>query len=212
VSLVQRTEAVPSFARQTGMPCSSCHSVFPQLNSFGRQFKLNGYKLIAAEVNESKQEDSTSSITLLKLLKSFPLSVLVQTSATHTGKAQPGKQNDYVAFPQQLSLFIAGEVSPNIGTFIQVTYDQVSGAFGMDNADIRYADNVNIGSTNMVYGLTLNNNPSVQDLWHTLPAWGFPFASSAITTRSYGKHTIRRRFAIRIYFREKRNYGFWLVH
>ena len=35
--------AVPSFARQTGLACSSCHTVFPELTSFGRAFKLHGY-------------------------------------------------------------------------------------------------------------------------------------------------------------------------
>ncbi|HZY26172.1 MAG TPA: hypothetical protein VFE71_10120, partial [Bacteroidales bacterium] len=37
--------AVPSYARQTGMSCSACHYSFPQLNAFGRLFKLNGYTL-----------------------------------------------------------------------------------------------------------------------------------------------------------------------
>jgi hypothetical protein len=29
-----------------------------------------------------------------------------------------------------------------------------------------------------VYGISFNNNPTVQDLWSTTPAWGFPFESS----------------------------------
>ena len=37
--------AVPSFASQTGMPCSQCHVVSfgVALTAYGRQFKLNGY-------------------------------------------------------------------------------------------------------------------------------------------------------------------------
>ena len=31
--LVNQAEAVPSFARQTGMACAACHTVFPELNS-----------------------------------------------------------------------------------------------------------------------------------------------------------------------------------
>jgi hypothetical protein len=38
-------QAVPSFARQTGMPCNECHTVFPELTPFGRIFKLGGYVL-----------------------------------------------------------------------------------------------------------------------------------------------------------------------
>ena len=37
--------ALPSFARQTGQPCGACHTDFPGLTPFGRQFKLGGYTL-----------------------------------------------------------------------------------------------------------------------------------------------------------------------
>src|SRR5258708_1597705 len=35
----------PSFARQTGLACSACHTHYPELTAMGRQFKLNGYVL-----------------------------------------------------------------------------------------------------------------------------------------------------------------------
>ena len=37
--------AVPSFARQTGMACEACHTVFPELTPFGRNFKLHAYTI-----------------------------------------------------------------------------------------------------------------------------------------------------------------------
>lgn len=37
--------AVPSFMRQAGKECGVCHTVYPQLTPFGRQFKLSGYTL-----------------------------------------------------------------------------------------------------------------------------------------------------------------------
>src|SRR6202163_3060120 len=36
-------QALPSFARQTGQPCGTCHTDFPALTPFGRRFKLLGY-------------------------------------------------------------------------------------------------------------------------------------------------------------------------
>jgi len=42
VALAAPVLAVPSFARQTGMACAACHTVFPELTPFGREFKLNG--------------------------------------------------------------------------------------------------------------------------------------------------------------------------
>jgi len=35
----------PQFARETKLPCSSCHTHVPQLNAFGQKFFANGFKL-----------------------------------------------------------------------------------------------------------------------------------------------------------------------
>lgn len=40
---VNSAEAVPAFARKYGMSCTQCHTAWPLLNAYGRQFKLNGY-------------------------------------------------------------------------------------------------------------------------------------------------------------------------
>src|SRR5215472_2226240 len=36
-------EALPSYARQTGQPCGTCHTDFAGLTPYGRLFKINGY-------------------------------------------------------------------------------------------------------------------------------------------------------------------------
>ena len=38
IALSAPAPAVPSFARQTGMACAACHTVFPELTRFGREF------------------------------------------------------------------------------------------------------------------------------------------------------------------------------
>jgi SagB-type dehydrogenase family enzyme len=48
VLLAAEIHALPaseSFSRQTGLPCSSCHTTPPTLTPLGRAFKLNGYTL-----------------------------------------------------------------------------------------------------------------------------------------------------------------------
>ena len=40
--------------------------------------------------------------------------------------------------------------------------------------DVRYANTGNIGGMPITFGITANNNPSVQDPWNTTPAWSFP--------------------------------------
>src|SRR5207248_3087809 len=35
-------------------------------------------------------------------------------------------------------------------------------------------------SKRATFGLSVNNNPTVQDVWNSTPAWGFPYGSSAV--------------------------------
>ncbi|WP_237058671.1 hypothetical protein [Microbulbifer sediminum] len=39
------TCAIPVFARQYEMSCAACHSAFPRLNTFGKEFASNNYRL-----------------------------------------------------------------------------------------------------------------------------------------------------------------------
>ena len=171
--------AVPSFARQTGLACESCHTVFPELTPFGRAFKLNGYLIDNLPQVKGMTADNKEEALLLNQIP--PLSVMVQASYTRTNKALPDlaagsgdAQNGQVLLPQQASLFYAGRVAPKLGAFIQLTYDSEEG-FGLDNTDIRFADQVKAFGQEMTWGLSLNNNPTVQDVWNSTPAWLTPF-------------------------------------
>ena len=169
--------AIPSFARQTKLPCSACHTQFPELNAFGRVFKLNGYTLRMIETIESADTSGHQDLSI----NLMPLpSVMVQASETFTRRPQGATTNGTVQLPQQLSVFLAGAITPKIGAFIQVTYDPQSGTIGLDNTSIRFATPITLASQPGVFGLSLNNNPTVQDVWNSTPAWGFPFVNSAV--------------------------------
>jgi hypothetical protein len=168
--MTQPVEALPSFAQQTNQPCSQCHieSFGPHLTAYGRQFKLSGYTLSGNP--------------------SFPpFSAMVEgPSFTHTAKKQPGgaaehfNSNDNFAV-DQISAFYGGRtVFPDIGIFSQVTYDGVDRHTSIDNTDIRFAEQATLAGNTVAYGITVNNNPTVQDLWNSTPAWGFPYVSSAL--------------------------------
>ena len=43
VVLAPPAQALPSFARQTGQPCGTCHTDFAGLTPYGRLFKIGGY-------------------------------------------------------------------------------------------------------------------------------------------------------------------------
>ncbi|MGB7542738.1 MAG: cytochrome C [Burkholderiales bacterium] len=179
LGFAENSRAVPSFARQTGMACQACHTVFPELSPFGRSFKLNAYTID----NLPQVQGMTSTKEMELLLNQIPpLSMMIQTSYTSTKTALPDSlvagsnaQNGQVLFPQQASLFYAGRIAPNLGTFIQITYAGDSGTFGLDNTEIRYAKQVTGLADNLTWGITVNNNPTVQDVWNSTPAWQTPF-------------------------------------
>ena len=180
-------QAIPSFARQTKLPCSACHTQFPELNAFGRVFKLNGYTLRMIETIESS--DTTGHQDLSINLMPLP-SVMVQASETYTARPQPGTTNGTVALPQQLSVFLAGAITPKIGAFVQLTYDAQSGSMHLDNTSLRFATQGSLFAQPTTFGLSLNNNPTLQDLWNSTPAWGFPYVSSSVAPGAAGSTLI----------------------
>ncbi len=180
-ALVPSANALPSYARQTGLPCSGCHTTPPELNTAGRMFKLMGYADRSGISAITAPSDSRHSG--LNLLGTLPLSVFLETSTTGTKVPQPGTQNWGFEFPQDISLFLAGAWATHLGSFLQVTYSVQDDHFTMDNTDIRFANKKQVAGKEWDYGLTLNNNPTLEDLWNDTPAWGYPFiaSSSAVT-------------------------------
>jgi hypothetical protein len=170
--------AVPSYARQTGLACAACHTTYPELTQFGRLFKLNGYVTTGLKQIQSQAGGG------LKINEIPPLSAMFVTSATNLSKplVDPvngdNTQNGSWAFPQQLSFFFAGELSDHMGTFSQITYTHADDHFSIDNVDFRYANQGSLGGSNAIYGITLNNSPTVEDPYQGTAAWGFPFIGS----------------------------------
>jgi hypothetical protein len=161
--------AVPSFAIQTGQPCAACHigAFGPQLTPYGRDFKLHGYV-----ANDG-------------LAHGLPLALATQASFTHTLQPQPDgaapgfRPNDNFAV-DQLSLYYAGKIAPKLGAFIELNYDGVAQQAALNNVDIRYASEAEWFGQDVLWGITVNNNPTVQDPWNTTPAWGFPYNRSGL--------------------------------
>lgn len=163
------SHAVPSFARQTGQECAACHigAYGPQLTPYGVKFKIGGYT--DSDGKEGK----------------VPLSGMAVASFTNTRKKQdeePGpntkKNNNFVV--DEISAFLAGKLADKVGAFVQVTYDGVSGDTALDQMDLRLAHATNLHGKDLVLGLSLNNNPGVQDPFNTMPVWGYPYAGSPV--------------------------------
>ncbi len=172
---------VPSFARQLRLSCGVCHVGFPELTWFGRMFKLNGYSLSGLEKIVDQLAPSARQTLSLTPIPAMSVSALV--SSTSVAKALPGTPATRAEYPQQLSIFWAGQVSNSLGALLQLTYSDATGRVSMDVSDIRYARHVKLNDQDLLLGVTLHNTPTAQDPWNTLPAWSFPFTSAALAPR-----------------------------
>jgi hypothetical protein len=162
-------QALPSFARQTGQQCAACHNGFPELTPYGRLFKLNGFTFTGG------QSDLP------------PVAAMEVNSFTHTQAPQYGGAATHYAANDNFavdggSLFYGGAIASDLGlgAFAQMTYDHIGNAASWDNTDIRWAHATTLLDSEIVYGVSLNNNPTVTDLWNTTPAWSFPFVASGL--------------------------------
>lgn len=162
--------AMPSFARQTGASCSQCHtqSFGPNLTPFGRDFKLGGYTM------SSGKESKVPAVSAM-IMGSFT-NTKGDVQDPTTGKGGYNANNNFTF--DQASLFYAGKIYGKVGAFSQLTFDGVAERLALDNTDIRFADNAELFNTPVTYGISANNNPTVQDLWNTTTAWGFPYNGS----------------------------------
>ncbi len=159
--------AIPSFADQTGLPCQACHigGFGPQLTAFGRGFKLDGYTLRTKPFN-------------------VPVSAMAIASYNHTRADQvppPDRlaANDNVVL-DQASVFLGGGIGQHIGGMAQVTYDGVAHHWSWDNFDLRLVNKARLFGTDATYGFDVNNSPTVQDPFNTIPAWGFPYSDQGV--------------------------------
>src|SRR6266850_5199316 len=110
---------------------------------------------------------------------------MVQGGYSHTDSPLPEapaahfSTNNNVSV-DQVSAFYGGRIGGGVGAFVQVTYSGEDRHTSWDNLDIRYARPVKFAGTDAVVGISVNNNPTVQDLWNSTPGWGFPFAASGL--------------------------------
>lgn len=169
--------ANPAFARQTQQPCAACHvgGFGPQLTDFGRAFKLNGYADGPAVANPLEHIAGMAYGGFEHTRRGFSQSA----DARQSGPITRFRDNDNWTL-DQTSLFYGGRLYDHLGAMAQVTYSDPTRNFSWDNTDVRYANQASIGDNTLIYGVTANNNPTVQDVWQSTPAWGFPYLQSRL--------------------------------
>ena len=170
--LLGEAQAVPSFAAQTGEPCTACHigAFGPQLTPLGRAFKIGGYTQTGGRGDRRTGAAGRHGSQLLHQHEREPAG-----AAESRGFA---RNNNFAL--DQVSLFLAGRITDNLGGFVQGTYSGTDRAFSLDNTDIRLTAPFDLKDSELRLGVSLNNGPTVQDPYNSTYAWIFPFATSAL--------------------------------
>lgn len=179
---LQCSYALPSFSEQTDQPCKVCHLNFGELTSAGRQFKLMGYTQGRRVAPFSLT--ATASVTKVK-----------STSSSADPSVTMPKNGKLI--PEEANLYVAGKLFENVGGNVKLTssFANTSPLYGssgvqtgvhvgsdvfLDASDLRFASDGSLGSKNIIWGITLNNAPAVQDLWNTTPVHAFPYRTSSL--------------------------------
>ena len=111
---IPTASAVPSFARQTGQPCATCHTAFPELTPYGRQFKLMGYTAGGNRCNDGSAKSDETQVPL----------ALMSLPATFTRRqelGQPGRNGAGAQHQQRRLVSLANRVCSSPGSSIAMS-------------------------------------------------------------------------------------------
>src|SRR5208282_3908161 len=123
IGLAPPAQALPSFARQTGQPCGTCHTDFAGLTPYGRRFKIGGYTYGGGKYRTTLFPSSDDSTETAKKEWVPPISMMAIVGFTHTEADQPpptapySTNNNTVVSP--VSFFWGGAITDHLGAFAQ---------------------------------------------------------------------------------------------
>ena len=118
-------QAIPAFARQTGMACYACHfQSFPALAEFGRSFKRDAFTDVGSEALVEDDNLSIPAVLNAALALHAAYSNVDNNATTGTGglpanKAAPGFKKGIWSLPIEAPLMLAGRVGKNVGAFVE---------------------------------------------------------------------------------------------
>jgi hypothetical protein len=128
------TAAIPAFARKYGLPCSACHTVWPELSAFGQRFKDNGYQLGNDRDSPIWQSNGYWPVAI----RTTPQWHLESTTNQVTDAAPTGKTVSQMGFDLSgIDFLFLGTLYKNI-TFGLVPTLDADGTTGVEAAFVRF--------------------------------------------------------------------------
>ena len=141
--------AIPAFARKYGLPCSACHTAWPELNNFGQVFRDNGYQLMNDRDSPIWQNPSYWPITF----RMTPNWHRERTNHQPVDGAPPnGSVVEQHGFDLSgMDVWTAGTLYKNISFSLLPSLDS-DGTFGFENAFVRFDNLLNSRWVNVKFG------------------------------------------------------------
>ena len=131
--------AIPAFARKYGLPCSACHTAWPELNNFGQTFRDNGYQLNNDHDSPIYQDPGYFPITFRITPQWHRESINNQSldDPNNPGGTINGRSTQHGFDLSGFDMWATGTLYKNISFSIPPSADS-SGAFHFENAFIRF--------------------------------------------------------------------------
>jgi hypothetical protein len=189
VSSSQPGLAIPAFARKYGLPCSACHEAWPKLNSFGQQFKDEGYQLMNDRDSPIWQNPSywpiamritphwhyeSAGHTAVNSVPGDPTSATIEKTINTSGFDLSG-----------IDILTAGTLAKNISFLLVPSIDPGEGTVGFESANVRFDNIANSPWLNFKFGkfeldvplsekrmMSFSNVGGEYQLYHFVPVGG----------------------------------------
>src|SRR5881396_3837375 len=123
---VESASAIPAFARQYDLQCNVCHTRPPRLNRFGEQFHMMGFQIPSAArpgglVGSLKEDGPVKT-----LIDSLALRV---EGGLFEYTASPRETETKFAPPDEITLFVARPLLPELSIFVEIEGEPNAVAF-----------------------------------------------------------------------------------
>lgn len=151
----KRVKLIPAFARKYGLRCSACHTAWPELNSFGQQFRDNGYQLKNERDSPIYQNNSYIPITLRATPQFHAERATKQLVDATPGDAESGQAERTVSSHgfdlSGIDLWTAGTLWKNVSFVLLMSADN-EGSFGFEAMHVRFDNLGNSSWLNLKVG------------------------------------------------------------
>jgi hypothetical protein len=194
------SHAIPAFARQNKTECTSCHTIFPQLNEFGEAFRKNSYvypraaadAAAKARLAQQPTPDKAATPNLLERLTLVGIPSYAPLSADGTLNVVYNRQstdnNDLEIALRAVRLHAGGSLADTLGFFLTYRLFSEGTFIGVGNTPANNVPDVEEAFGIWRHMLGTPVNIKAGRLQPSLSLWK---ASNNLIATNYASHSYR---------------------